>query len=297
MTLDYSFDTVSPAERPRLLTVMAHPDDETFGMGGTLALYSWCGAAVFVVCTTDGAAGDVAPEFIERYGSEVATREAELLCAARTLGMAGVALLRYRDSGMPGTPQNHHPDSLFSAPFEDVVYKITQHIRAIRPHVVVTFDPIGGYRHPDHIVTHRATVQAFHAAGNPALYPGDLPPYQPQKLYYQVFPRQMLRLVVRMMPLFGKDPTRFGRNQDVDLTSFVNEEFPTHAQIDYLPVTRLRDAAVACHASQISGPTLTRSFVGWITRLLSGGESFMRAYPPPESGLRERDLFAGVHFD
>jgi LmbE family N-acetylglucosaminyl deacetylase len=284
-------------ERPRLLAVMAHPDDETFGMGGTLAFYSWCGADTFLTCTTDGAAGDVDAEWLARYGSVVATREAELRCAAETLGLRGVHMLRYRDSGMPGTADNQHPDSLCSAPLEDVTARITRDIRLVRPHVVVTFDPIGGYRHPDHIITHLATVNAFQDAGNPTIELDGLPAYQPQKLYYHVLPRFFLRLFVRMMPLFGKDPTRFGRNQDVDLTSFINEEFPVHAHIDFLPVARLRQAAVVCHASQISSPTITRSVLGWLTHLLAGGEAFMRAYPVPETSLREYDLFAGVHID
>jgi LmbE family N-acetylglucosaminyl deacetylase len=286
------------AVRPRLLAVLAHPDDETFGTGGTLALYSWCGAAVHLICTTDGAAGVMSPELLQRHGTVAAVRTAELRCAAEKLGLTGVHMMGYRDSGMPGSPDNQHPESLFSAPLDEVTAQITQAIRVIRPHVVITFDPIGGYRHPDHIITHQATVKAFHAAGDPKQYPDDrLPPYTPQKLYYSVFPRLFLRLTVRVMPLLGKDPTRFGRNQDVDLTSFAFEDFPVHAKIDFLPVEKQREQAVACHASQVVSPTLTQSVIGWITRLLSGGESFMRAYPAPEPGLRERDLFQGVHID
>ncbi len=288
---------IAEAARPRLLAVLAHPDDETFGMGGTLALYSWLGAAVHLICTTGGEAGTIDPEYLERYGSATATRESELRCAAEKLDLTGVHLLGYRDSGMAGTPDNQHPQSLYSASLEDVTAQITHLIRALRPHVVVTFDPIGGYRHPDHIVTHQATVKAFAAASDPACYPGAEPPYQPQKLYYQIVPRLFLKLYVRLMPVFGQDPTRFGRNQDVDLTSFINEEFPVHARIDYMPVARQRQAAIACHASQLGSPTLTRSLIGALSRLLAGGEAFMRAYPAPKPGLHERDLFAGVHID
>lgn len=288
---------ITPAVRPRLLAVMAHPDDETFGPGGTLAFYAWCGAATAVVCTTDGAAGIMAPHLLERYGSAVACREAELRCAAAKLGLHELHMLRYRDSGMPGTPDNDHPQALVQAPLDEVTERITRQIRAFRPHVVVTFDPIGGYRHPDHIATHRATVEAFHAAGDPARYPGDLPPYQPQKLYYTIFPRFWLRLFVKLMPLFGQDPTRFGQNQDVDLTQLVDEEFPVHAQVDYLPVAAVREAAIACHASQVSNPTLMQSMLSNVMRVFERGDSYMRAYPTPEPGLRERDLFAGVTID
>lgn len=285
------------AARPRLLVVMAHPDDESFGVGGTLALYNWCGAITQLICTTGGEAGDVAPEFIERYGSVVACREAELQCAADKLGINKVYMLGYRDSGMAGSADNDHPASLFRASLDEVAARITHIIRIFRPHIVITFDPVGGYRHPDHIATHQATVRAFHAAGNPALYVDSIPSYQPQKLYYQVFPRAFLRIFVRLMPLLGKDPRRFGRNQDVDLTALVKDEFPVHARIDFLPVADQREAAVACHASQISSPTPTQSLFGWLLRLISGGEVFMRAYPPPQAGLYERDLFVGVTID
>jgi LmbE family N-acetylglucosaminyl deacetylase len=285
-------------DRPRLLAVLAHPDDETFGTGGTLALYTWCGAATYLICTTDGAAGTIDPEFIRHYGSKVATRTAELHCAASQLGLHHVWMLGYRDSGMPGTPDNEHPDSLSCAPLDTVAARITRYIRQVRPHVVITFDPIGGYRHPDHIITHQATVQAFHAAGDPDQFPDPaLPPYQPQKLYYHVFPRHWLRLFVRLMPLFGKDPRRFGRNQDVDLTTFAYDEFPVHARITYTAVQHQRDAAVNCHASQTRNATVTQSMIGHVMRLLAGGDSFMRAYPPATAGLHEHDLFAGVQID
>lgn len=286
-----------PDVRPRLLAVLAHPDDESFGIGGTLAFYAWCGAAVHLVCATRGDVGHATPELLRGYASLAERREAELRCAAEQLGLTSVEILGYRDSGMPGTPDNVHPQALAAAPIDEVAARVTRAIRRTRPQVVVTFDPIGGYRHPDHIAIHRATVQAFHAAGNPAAYPGDLPPYQPQKLYFSTFSRRMLRFFVRVMPLFGKDPRRFGRNQDVDLLSLAKEEFPVHAWIDIAAVEQRKIAAIACHRSQTEGPSLALGIFGWMMRKLAGRETFMRAYPEPEPFLRERDLFAGVNVE
>lgn len=283
------------AARPRMLAVFAHPDDESFGPGGTLALYSWAGAAVHLVCTTGGEAGTIDAQFLERYGSPRAVRTAELQCAARHLGLAEVELLGYRDSGMAGTPDNQHPQALVQAPLPQLTAQIVHAMRRVRPHVVLTFDPIGGYRHPDHIATHEATVAAFRLAGD-AGFADALPPYQPQKLYYVVFPRALLRLFVQVMPLLGKDPRRFGRNQDVDLTRLVDTTFPVHARIDYRRVERQRHAAVQCHASQIVSPTLTQSVIGSLSRLMAGGETFMQAVPAPGKRI-ERDLFAGVVLD
>lgn len=284
----------TPNVRPTLLVVLAHPDDESFGMGGTLAFYAWCGAAVHLVCATGGELGNAPPDLLQGYGSLAELRQDELRCAAAQLELTSVEMLGYRDSGMPGTPDNQHPQALAAAPLDEVAARVTHTIRRLRPQVVVTFDPIGGYRHPDHIVMNRATVKAFYAAGSPDAYPDDLPPYRPQKLYFVTFRRTFLRLMVLLMPLFGKDPRRFGRNQDVDIAAIARENFPIHAWIDSLPVIERKVAAIACHRTQTEGPSLTQGFWGWMSRRMSARETFMRAYPPAPAGLYERDLFAGV---
>jgi LmbE family N-acetylglucosaminyl deacetylase len=284
--------------RPRVLVVLAHPDDESFGAGGTLALYAWCGAEVHLVCATGGEEGEMAPELLEGYGSTAERRAAELDCAARALGLASVTMLGYRDSGMPGAEANRHPQALFAQSLETVAARVTAEIRRVRPHVVITFDPIGGYRHPDHIAIQQATELAFYTAGDPARYPGNLLAYAPQKLYFQTFSRGLLRLAVWLMPLFGRDPRRFGTNGDIDLASLAEVEFPVHAVIDFLPVAKAREQAGACHVSQGGGGGGgLRKLVGRVLLLLGGRETFMRAYPEPPRGLRERDLFEGVNFD
>jgi LmbE family N-acetylglucosaminyl deacetylase len=198
---------------------------------------------------------------------------------------------------MPGTPANSHPEALAAQALETVVARVVHEIRRLRPQVVITFDPIGGYRHPDHIACHLATLEAFHAASDPARFPDDLPAYAPQKLYYHTFSRGLLRAAVRLMPLFGKDPRRFGRNADVDLASLAEVEFPVHARIDILPALRAREAASACHASQGGGGVgPVQQVLGRIFTLLGGYETYMRAYPPAPAGLREHDLFAGVSY-
>jgi LmbE family N-acetylglucosaminyl deacetylase len=280
--------------RPSLLVVLAHPDDESFGLGGTLALYAWCGVATHLICATGGEEGDVADEFLTGYRSKAERRRAELECAAAALGLTSLELLGYRDSGMPGTPANTRPEALAAQPLDGVAARVTHAIRRLRPQVVVTFDPIGGYRHPDHIAIQRATVAAFHAAGDAERFPSDLPPYAPQKLYFQTFPRGLLRLVVRLMPLFGRDPARFGRNGDVNLAELAAVDFPIHTRIDTWPVRAARDAAVACHASQGGRPAAGP--LGLLFSLLRSTDTFMRAYPAAPPGLRERDLFADVEW-
>jgi LmbE family N-acetylglucosaminyl deacetylase len=275
-----------------MLSVLAHPDDESFGMGGTLALYAQKGVKVHLICATRGEAGEVGPEYLRDYESIGELREAELRCAAGHLGLVGVHFLDYRDSGMTASPDNNHPDALVNAPVEAVAAKIVKHIRTIRPQVVLTFDPIGGYRHPDHIAIHKATVKAFHLAGDSG-FMEDLPPHQPQKLYYHTISKRFIRLAVQLIRLFGKDPTQWGENKDIDLTTLAVEDYPIHAKIDYRDVDSRKDAASVCHASQ-GGAGLAKGPLRWIARLLGGKDQFMRAFPPTQPGEKEQDLFEGV---
>jgi LmbE family N-acetylglucosaminyl deacetylase len=287
-------DASSPHKDLTLLSVLAHPDDESFGMGGTLALYARRGVAVHLVCATRGEVGEVEPDFLQNYQSIGDLRQDELGCAAGKLGLAGVHFLGYRDSGMAGSPENQHPEALAAAPLDEVAAKVTCYIRRLRPQVVLTFDPIGGYRHPDHIAIHQATVKAFYAAGDPAVYPSEYPPYQPQKLYFHTFPRGWLTWAVRLMPLFGKDPRRFGQNEDINLLALTQESFPIHARIDYREVAALKEAASACHASQGSMASSSSGLIRRALRLASGQDLYMRAYPGAKAGLRESDLFEGI---
>ena len=281
-------------DQPTLLAVLAHPDDETFGLGGTLALYASRGTRVYLVCATRGEVGDVPPEVMDGYASVGELREAELRCAASKLGLEGVFFLDYRDSGMPGSLDNQHPTALAAQPVEKVAGDIVKYIRLLRPQVVLTFDPIGGYRHPDHIAIHRATVKAFSTAGDPLAYPDSLAPYTPQRLYFQTVSKKLLRWAVRILPIFGQDPSRLGNNHDIDLVSVASEEFPEHVVIDYASVSDCRDQAARCHASQ-GGIKMTTGFQGWIMKLIRGRETFMQAYPEwSGDGHKLNDLFTGV---
>jgi N-acetyl-1-D-myo-inositol-2-amino-2-deoxy-alpha-D-glucopyranoside deacetylase len=278
----------------RLLAVLAHPDDETFGMGGTLAMYAHKGTEVSLVCATRGEVGEMDEEYMKGFASIADRRESELRCAAGLLGIQGVYFMGYRDSGMPGSPDNQHPQALVAQPLEKVVKDVVHYIRLIKPQVVLTFDPIGGYRHPDHIAIQRATEKAFYAAGEADIFEDELPPYTPQKLYFHIMPHGMLQAGVFILRLSGHDPRHFGKNKDIDLESIAEVSFPTHAKIGYRPVAHLRDEASACHASQ-GGSQMSQGAIGWLRRVFASTENFMQAYPPPVAHHIANDLFEGVH--
>lgn len=169
----------------RLLFVHAHPDDETLTCGVTMAHHVARGDDVHVLTATLGEEGEVIPPelaHLEGASSDPLGpwRRDELREAMHRLGVehhvlgedpaAGV-LSRYRDSGMAGTPGSHHPRAFTAAPVEQASALVAAHVRALRPDVVVTYDPRGGYGHPDHIQTHRVTRAAL-ARLDPAERPG-----------------------------------------------------------------------------------------------------------------------------
>ncbi len=275
-----------------LLAVLAHPDDETFGTGGTLAYYSSIGVEVHLVCATRGEVGEVEPEMLEGYKSIGELRENELRCAAQHLGLAGVHFLDFRDSGMSGSPDNHHLQGLAAAPLDKVASDVMHTIRSLKPQVVITFDPLGGYMHPDHIAIQRATEKAFYDSGSAAVMDDGLKPYSPKKLYFHTFPKGFLRSAVRWMRLTGKDPRKFGKNGDIDLLTISKINFPINATVDYRKVIEQKELATACHASQ-GGARITMGLMGILRRLFGITDQYMRAYPPPVK-KRERDLFEGI---
>jgi LmbE family N-acetylglucosaminyl deacetylase len=297
----YGIDTLwlNPAPAARtLLVVFAHPDDESFGNAGTIARYSAAVVAVHYACATRGECGSVAPALLEGYADVGALRSAELACAARLLGLAAIHFLGYRDSGMPGSPENSHPGALAQAPRERVGGQVVALIRALRPQVVITFGPYGGYGHPDHIAVHHAARAAFEAAGNPARFPEQidarLGAWAPAKLYYPTFGVRLLRASVVMMRLLGRDPHRMGENRDVDLVRAAAEATPITTVIDTSAYMELKQRAWQCHRSQIGGVAGALRLPAPLRRRFMGVEHFTRVVPAWPGGRRERDLFAGL---
>ena len=274
-----------------LLAVLAHPDDESFGMGGTLALYAARGVDVYLVCATRGEVGEVDAEHMKGFSSIGEMREAELRCAAGILGLKEVFFLGYRDSGMPGSVENDHPDAQIGHRIREVAGRVVHYIRELKPEVVLTFDPVGGYRHPDHIHIQQATTLAFEQAANPEFFPEAGAPFSPKALYYHIFPHGFLKVAVFFLRLFRKDPRKFGKNGDIDIAAIAEVDFPTHARINIRSVLEKKDRAGACHSSQ-GGGRVAGGVLGWFARLFGGYETFMRAYPPVKKGEKVvGDLF------
>jgi N-acetyl-1-D-myo-inositol-2-amino-2-deoxy-alpha-D-glucopyranoside deacetylase len=277
-----------------ILAVLAHPDDESFGLGGTLALYARRGCDTYYVCATRGEAGSVDKEHLLGFKDTAELRTAELDCAAGHLGLKKVFHLGYRDSGMPDSGDNQHPDAQINHSVDEVAGRVVRYIRELKPDVVLTFDPIGGYRHPDHIHIHQATVLAFENADNASFHPEAGSPFKPRALYFQVFPRGFLKWATRLMPLFGMDPTKFGQNKDINLKVLADADFPVHVRLDIRSVAKIKSEAGACHASQ-GGGQMRRGLMGFAARIFGEREDYMRAWPPVNGRVRRaQDLFEGI---
>lgn len=172
----------------RLMTVHAHPDDESSKGAATCARYVSEGIDIMVVTCTGGEAGSILNPAMDRpevLADMPAVRRSEMARAAELLGVEH-RWLGFVDSGLPeGDPKPPLPDGCFALePLEVPTEALVRLVREFRPHVIVTYDENGGYPHPDHIRCHEVSVAAFDAAGDPDRFPGAGEPWQPLKLYY-----------------------------------------------------------------------------------------------------------------
>src|SRR5712691_2952231 len=172
----------------RLLAVHAHPDDESSKGAATMVRYARSGADVMVVTLTGGERGDILNKAMDRpevRANLPRIRREEMAQAREILGVRQ-KFLGFVDSGLPeGDPLPPLPDGCFALQkLEDAAEPLVALVREFRPHVILTYDENGGYQHPDHIMTHRVSVEAFESAADPDRYPDCGEPWQPLKLYY-----------------------------------------------------------------------------------------------------------------
>jgi len=282
-------------EELSLLAVFAHPDDESFGIGGTLARYAAEGVKVCLICATGGEEGEIYDPSLGTREQIAEIRERELRCACRVLGISELHLLGYRDSGMEGTPANQDPRSLVQADPHEVVGRIVRLIRQIRPQVMVTFEEGGGYGHPDHKAIHRHAKAAFYAAGDPDQYPEHLAeglePYAPQRLYYTAFPRSVFQKLVQAAKEMGIEPP--DRYRDLESLG-VPDEFCT-TRVDISAYLEIQERARQCHRSQLAPDSLFTLIPEELRRQFQHTDCFAcEGEILKEGECPKDDLFAGL---
>ena len=275
----------------RLLACFAHPDDEAFGTGATLAYYARGGARVGLVCTTNGDVGEIAEGIAATPETLWQVRQEELRCAAGNLGVRDLVFLNYRDSGMAGTDDNGNPRAYINAPADEVVGRLVAIMRELRPQVVITFDPTGGYGHPDHIAIHHHTIAAFHAAADETQYPEAGEPWQAQRLFYMTFPGEFWKTLRDQLAAAGEDVSQWDSDEDGDRDQ---AEAPVHVAMALPDTVDAKLAALECHASQFGPDNMFRKLPVEVMRDLLGHEFYTLAWPEPAAGETWEDLFAGL---
>lgn len=274
-----------------LLALFAHPDDETFSVGGTLSHYAEEGAQVTLVCATRGEVGEIADPALATPETLGQVREAELECAAESMGVKQLLFLDYRDSGMEGTPENRDPRAFVNAPADEVVGRLVGIIRRLRPQVVVTFGPDGIYGHPDHVTIHRRAREAFYAAGDPGRFPGVGAPWQAARLFYAAVPCSMLETMRQALVAAGEDSAEVDRMEEAGAGC---PDENVQAIIDVSGTVEAKWEALNCHRTQFGPENLFRRLPQAVMKRAISQEHFRLAWPEPKGEMCLDDLFQGL---
>jgi N-acetyl-1-D-myo-inositol-2-amino-2-deoxy-alpha-D-glucopyranoside deacetylase len=308
---------------PTLMTIHAHPDDETIGTGGTMAAAVAAGRRVVLVTCTRGELGEIVvpdldtPDNHRRLGE---LRAVELERAMGRLGVTEWENLGYRDSDMMGRVGNLDPRSFWRADLDEAAGRLVWLIRTYRPDVITTYNEYGGYGHPDHIRVHDVAVRAFPRAGDPAWYPeqlapeyggtgpvaadGGLAPWTPSKLYEQAFPASFWERMREMYERAGKpnpwDPPEGATQEELAAMEeegarmlVPDEAITTWIDISGEPLER-KWAALAEHVTQIPTdfPMVAFGLDGW--REAWNREAYILRESRVDAPVPEDDLFAGI---
>ena len=313
----------SPPHVPTLMAVHAHPDDETIGMGGTMAKAVAAGRRVVLVTGTRGEMGEIVVgdmDTADNHRRLGEIRAGELERAMGILGITEWENLGYRDSDMMGRVGNQDPRSFWQADLDEAARRLVWMIRRYQPDVVTTYNEFGGYGHPDHIRVHDVTVRAFPRAGDPAWYPeqlapehggtgstpdeGGLAPWSPAKLYEQAIPASVRtamreRLEASGQPSFWSPPEDATPEQIAEFEAFQekmlvpDDQVTTWIDISGEPLQRKWDA-IHEHVTQIAddNPFMQFGLDGW--REAWGQEAYILRESSVETQKPETDLFAGL---
>ncbi len=289
-------------DRLRLMAVHAHPDDESSKGAATMARYVDEGVQVVVVTCTGGERGSILNpalkdrKDIEDNISEI--RKAEMDRAREILGVEQ-HWLGFVDSGLPeGDPLPPLPEGCFGlTPVEVGTEALVREVRRVRPHVMTTYDPNGGYPHPDHIMCHKISVAAFEAAGDPDRFPDAGEPWQPLKLYYDVgFNRERITALDKAMTDRDLESPFADWRKRWDERELPDDWYQVHVttQVPCGDWFERRDAALIAHATQVDPEGMWFKIPLELQREVWPTEDFELARSFVDTEQPEDDLFAGV---
>ncbi|NKI39984.1 N-acetyl-1-D-myo-inositol-2-amino-2-deoxy-alpha-D-glucopyranoside deacetylase [Streptomyces physcomitrii] len=285
----------------RLLLVHAHPDDESINNGATMAKYAAEGALVTLVTCTLGEEGEVIPPelallasgFEDRLGPH---RVKELAAAMRELGVRDHRFLggegRWRDSGMRGAEQNRRPGAFWGADLDEAAAPLVEVIREVRPQVLVTYDPDGGYGHPDHIQAHRVAMRAADLAAERAFRRDLGEPHVIGKIYWNRLPRKAAEEAFAPLPA-ALPGLSFPAAATVEDVPGLSDDDAVTTVIDGRAYAGAKAAAMAAHATQVEVEGAWFALSNKLAQPLFPVE-FYELVRGRAEGAPETDLFAGI---
>ena len=280
----------------RLLAVHAHPDDESSKGAAAAAKYVDLGARVMVVSCTGGERGDILNPALREHPhilrdiSQV--RRDEMKAAAEILGIEHT-WLGFVDSGLPeGDPLPPLPEGCFA--LEDLATTseaLVRVIRDFRPHVMTTYDELGGYPHPDHVMTHRVSMAAFAAAGDPTAFPRAGEPWQPLKLYYNAGRSKARYLAIHEAMVEGGHESPYA-----EILEKWSERRP-EGRLTHVPAAdhfETRDRALIAHATQVDPKGWFFNVPVEVQKRIWPTDDFEQVVSFVPIDRDEDDLFAGL---
>lgn len=282
--------SANPSGLPRLMTIFAHPDDETFSAAGFMGRATAAGHPVAIVSATRGEVGEIARPELAAKENLGQVREQELRNAAAAVGVSDVSFLGYIDGQVQ------------EANREEAVGRIVAHLRRFRPDVIVTFAANGGYGHVDHVAIHHFALAAVEAAANPAAYPeqvaAGLAPHRVRKVYFSAMPRSRMMAMREQARAEGGDFTPGGNAATIPIEEMGTPDEAITTRVELTPEEFQRKlAAVQAHATQLPAENYWARMTPEQLYQLVGIETFQLMPPPLSDGdypSPERDLFAGL---
>ncbi|WP_314171924.1 N-acetyl-1-D-myo-inositol-2-amino-2-deoxy-alpha-D-glucopyranoside deacetylase [Streptomyces winkii] len=325
---------MSAAPDRRLLLVHAHPDDESINNGASMAKYVAEGVHVTLVTCTLGEEGEVIPAELAHLApaqpghepeqperaqpgrqSQPGTapeqgpapagltplarhRMGELAHAMRELGVADHRILggpgRYRDSGMMNLSTNLRAGCFWQAPLDEAALHLVRIVREVRPQVLVTYDPDGGYGHPDHIQTHRVAMRAAELAAEAGVAPDAGEPHEVARIYWNCVPRAAVEEGFARLRAASPSPYAVLAEPE-DVPGLVEDETSVDAVVDGRAHAEAKAAAMRAHATQITVAGDTFALSNGLGQPLLSTEYYRLAHRAGEhAGRITQDLFAGA---
>lgn len=291
----------------RILAVHAHPDDESSKGAASMAAYVERGARVMVASMTGGERGDILNAEVDSnpaaHRDLPGTRRAEMRAAAQILGIEH-RWVGFVDSGLPeGDPLPPLPFGSFATlPLEQAAAPLVRLVRDFKPRLILAYDEIGGYPHPDHIMSHRVAMEAYEKAGDPAAYAGEGEPWEVSKIYYdRAFSPDRMQTFHNYLVAEGHE-SPFAR--------WVAEAMEGDAKGNTPPVSRhqtttrimsadyfeKRDAALLAHQSQVAPDALFFAVSPEAQKDIWPFEDYVLAFSRVETQLPETCFSTGIDY-